>query len=201
VVCIQPPTFDIRLAIHIARNDRLASGAKAEGGFMAAARSPARAMRAGRRGHPAERLLVDAVGLVVHPADRADDVVGRLVVLEDPAKLGRVVLPSRLPFWPQRGRSRSWQDRRRAADDCGTLFFTPIRGTRVLPTPAILSRHSSFSEVDGPELAAELLHRLVEVGERHDEGHRSRRRHPRTPRVPARSPARRPWRHGRSRPG
>jgi hypothetical protein len=44
-------------------------------------------------------LLVKAMGLVVNAADRSDDVVGRLVVLEDPAQLGRG-LAQALAFLP-----------------------------------------------------------------------------------------------------
>src|SRR4051812_28541940 len=68
VDAIQPPVLESRLAIQRARKARLASGAKAVGWLTLVA---------------SQGLLVESMGLVVHPADRADDVVGRLVVLED----------------------------------------------------------------------------------------------------------------------
>ena len=37
------------------------------------------------------------------------------------------------------------------------FFFTPISGTRVLPTPAILSRHSSLASFTGPSLPSNSL--------------------------------------------
>src|ERR1700730_7851659 len=82
VVCIQPPTLDRTLAVHSRRKAGLAKGAKAECGRATTGDGGAFILPS------TEGLLVEAMGLVVHPADRADDVVGRLVVLEDPAQLG-----------------------------------------------------------------------------------------------------------------
>src|SRR5580704_15883958 len=79
VVCIQPPTLDRTLAVHSRRKVR---GAKAECGRATTGDGGAFILPS------TEGLLVEAMGLVMHPADRADDVVGRLVVLEDPAQLG-----------------------------------------------------------------------------------------------------------------
>src|SRR5882757_11494647 len=82
VVCIQPPTLDSTLAVHSRRKARLAKGAKAECGRATAGDGGAFIRLS------AEGLLIEAMGLVVHSADRADDVFARLVVLEDPTKLG-----------------------------------------------------------------------------------------------------------------
>src|SRR5215475_497811 len=89
VPCIQPPVLDIRLAIHIARKARLARGAKAEGwltGLADAGDDGGAFTTVGSQG-----FLVEAMGLVVYPAHRADDVVGGPVVLQDPAQLGAVL--------------------------------------------------------------------------------------------------------------
>ncbi len=100
---------------------RLASGAKAEGGLRGA--GPGASARS-----PRQSLLVDAVGLVMHTADRADDVVGRLVVLEDPAQLGRGLAQ---PLAVLRAGDRC-AIMARPAPISGWLrnfFFTPISGT------------------------------------------------------------------------
>src|SRR5689334_19107114 len=78
VVCIQPPTLDRRLAVQSPRKARFASGAKAEAGRLEPIGAPVTSGLSSR-----QRFLVDTMRLVVHPAHGADDVVGRLVVLED----------------------------------------------------------------------------------------------------------------------
>src|SRR5690242_13412691 len=79
VLCIQPPVFDRRLAIQSGRKARLASGAKGECECERGA-AGGRFTSEGAFIRPStEGLLVDSMGLVVHPADRADDVVGGLV--------------------------------------------------------------------------------------------------------------------------
>src|SRR3981081_2340144 len=77
--CIQPPQVDRTLAVHSRRKARLAKGAKAECGRATTGDGGAFILPS------TEGLLVEAMGLVVHPADRPDDVVGRRGGLEERA--------------------------------------------------------------------------------------------------------------------
>jgi hypothetical protein len=106
----------------------------------------------------------------VHAADRADDVVGRLVVLEDPAQLGGLLAQpfAVLAELVDRHHGEPGAHQRVVA----VLLLHPHQRHAGAGDAGDLEPPQQLDQLERPELAAEILDRLVEVGERHDEGHR-----------------------------